>query len=614
MTRRRAVAAVVIVGLALMISGAAWRMLATKPADSDRAPASREFGASAAVATEHATSLRDAPPSTHAAQSARPRRAPVEKPIDPPMKTLVRGRAVFEDGRPAVGARLRAFCVRVESDEDSGRAGPEVEVGADGRFEIVAPEQCDAPCVVYGVLRGYAFASATATISHEDVTLTFVRGGVVIGTVYDERDKPMSAVEVRLVRCSADGQIKGWRRSLVWLRPDAAAFCNQTARTDGAGRFRFEGAPLSAMGRHSVVVVDGPDEGQWRSDVATFETSGETLVRDVHVGLHAFDGHDPFRKIEGRVVDAEGLPIEDAEVLYGAFELRSAKDVKYAQTDNAGRFVIDLGDEFERDGRTTEVRVGAAGYRAWRGAPEKPTAIVRVKLTRWDHEPRPGRLVGVAVDRDDRPVTGEIEVDLMDDLFRHDLREHVFADSSGTFTIAGLWPGRWRVWFDGSDALDVEIRDADEPHVRVRGKHEAAWFSEKRMIEDEEKEIALIQELEERAKRLKAADESTKEVESKIEDAKTEIARLEGERRHASSPTRDFVVTGLPRDGCYVVRAKCAEAFRSAEAEDGAARFSKLSTGLWEFVVERFGVPTIPRVAEVVKGDGAQTYEFPATR
>jgi hypothetical protein len=598
--RRRLAAAAV---LALLVAVGAWFAVSAPSDDATIPPPPTKVPV---ATTARATSVE----SPKAPEPSRVRRrsdatdAPRAAPV--PTVTLFSGRAVFEDGRPAVGARVRAFMAAVKSRDDAGRIGSECRVGDDGRFEIVGPEQETGQCVVYGVLPGFAYVGLVT--EDKDVTLTFVRGGTVSGTVYAADGKPCPNVEVRLVRCDPAGRVATSRVRSVWSRPEIAAFYTQSTWTDAGGRYRIVGAPLVVPGdRRSVAVVKDADGDEWRSDVAQFETSGGELVRDVRVGANAFDERDPFRRIEGRVTDAEGRVVEDASVVYGVLVGGAEAERKTDETDNAGRFVIDLGAGFECAGRPVEVRVAAPGYWNWRGAPTKPGEILRVTLTHWDREPAPSRVLGTAVDSNDRPIVGAVVVDLVDEFFRAS-RQWATTDERGEFALEGLWQGTWRLSLDGGESVEVGVRDGDVARVRLRATHDASAVLAKTSGESA-KALTLVDasrfvELTERRAKLVKDGLPTKDVDDElrraIDDAKwTEI----------TLPRREVLVVGVPTDGSYVVQASLRGRAWRVVAKDGVARFASLSTETWKFSVERFGVPTAPRDVEIEQGDGPQRIE-----
>jgi hypothetical protein len=610
-TRRRAAAVVIALAVAV---GALW--IALRPRGTEKSEPAPARAADAPSIDEPAVAPPTPAPAARdrvEAPRSRRRAAPTDDAPPSEEKRLVfrfHGRARFEDGRPAVGAKVRVFDVPEET-EGSTQIGDEAVIGADGRFEVGALDE-DRRAVVYGVLPGFAYAGVYESAS-TDIVLTFVKGGVVTGTVYDADGRPMPDVSVRLVRCDERGLIATAPTGQVWARPEVAAFHTQATRADGAGRFRLQGASLAAGSRHSVAVVDVPDGGSWRSDVATFETSGVELVRDVRVGVNPLDRVDPLGRVEGIVTDPDDRPVEGADVVYGVLEGGKESERGGVKTDTAGRFEVRLPRDFALAGRRVELRVAHVRHWTWRGAPQTPGEIVRVRLTPWDREPAPGRVLGTAVDSSDRPLSGELVLTVEDEFLR--VRSAcVLADERGAFTLEGLWHGTWRISLDGCPPVEAAIRDGDEIRVRLRATHDAAELgANERSTRASEVLHARVAELKSRKVELAESGRTKDELDEQLEAAIEELQRAEAMRRK-DRIRRDVVVTGVPRDGAYVVGALCEGRIWRVVAKDGVARFSSLSTETWTITIERFGVAMPLLDVAVEEGEGPQTVEVVVPR
>lgn len=229
----------------------------------------------------------------------------------------INGRVVDEQGKPVGGARVVATSASEPLPVvDPRRDG--VLAGADGKFTI--------PAVAPGTWRLSAthgqFAPTTSdpitvdgTNARNDVVIELGAGGVVRGVVKDKAGQPVAAADVRVVA-----------QGFVFWRARRQAF------TDADGKFEIDG-----LARRAVDVVAQADSGASAivpADLAAKREHDVALVLDVSGA------------IEGTVVDQQGAPIGDAQVIAeptwsGGTVDRvqwNVRGVQEAVTDQAGKF------------------------------------------------------------------------------------------------------------------------------------------------------------------------------------------------------------------------------------------------------------------------------------
>jgi hypothetical protein len=291
--------------------------------------------------------------------------------------------------------------------------------------------------------------------------------------------------------------------------------------------------------------------------------------------------------------------------VFGVLDGGAAEDRRMDRTDDEGRFDIDLGESFQSDGRRMEIRVRTPRYECWRGVPPKPGETLEVQIAERRDAPRPSRVLGAAIDVDDRPLRGPLEIDMQDEMFST-RRQTVFADAQGAFEMAGLWPGTWRLSLDSGPPVEVAVRDGDEARVRLRAKHGAAWFAVTPWTDDMAKTRESLRTL------LASRNERPPGGGDPIDDTAEGALLLQlNASWRASLPRREVVVVGLPVDFPSVLLADGDGNHWRAEVKDGVARFPSLSVGKWQFSVDlREGFTALPREAEIVPGDGPQTIDL----
>ncbi len=167
-----------------------------------------------------------------------PARDTTSAPTVAPTGTAALGGIVKDgDGQP-----LRRAIVSIEGDMQITRA---TITGDDGRFSFgglpagrftVSAEKGGYPSIAYGAKRPRRAGSGvllTAGQAVNDIALTLVRGGVLTGTVYDDRGQRMPGVAVQALAIST---------SLAGERKFVPVSYNRL-ETDDRGAYRFYGLP-----------------------------------------------------------------------------------------------------------------------------------------------------------------------------------------------------------------------------------------------------------------------------------------------------------------------------------------------------------------------------------
>jgi hypothetical protein len=467
MTKRRTVGAALLIALVLL-SGALLlgRSPPTSPeSESDPAPPPR--GASAKASSNRrprATSTRDV------ARGNGPDLTPADGP-------LLDGRCVFRDGRPAAGARVRAWDVGRLRDAESAEIGAERVADDDGRF-IVDVDDAVRQAVVYAALPGFQTAGAVLKVegARTAATLTFGEGGVLTGRVVGPWGKPAGRVEVRLRPVDRKAHMRGSNDWRLWSEPGIWEWYAPTTLTDGGGLYRFEGVPLPRDGvpqaRVPVVEVAGRF---WRGEEVAFETDGQEIERDVVIGGSEWSPSTAAiagaPNIRGVVVDESGNPLELTSVECVA--LGEPEDHFGTLTDKNGRFDLEPGPRFQTRGRRLEIRVRSLLGMSWRGPPPPPGEALTVRLSGFGTQ-TPGSICGTAFGSDMQPLTGPLPVDLVDveeepamGRRRCARRTRSRRTVAGTLATVDRWrrPGRGR---DPRRRGADRVNDGDAPELLVR--------------------------------------------------------------------------------------------------------------------------------------------------
>ncbi|HYO12549.1 MAG TPA: carboxypeptidase-like regulatory domain-containing protein [Thermoanaerobaculia bacterium] len=190
----------------------------------------------------------------------------------------ITGRVVREDGKPISGAWVYFFR------EGSGSGIPTDD---QGRFEMrKGPGEIDIRATADGYLPKEMRIEAAAGQEVEDLRIVLRKGAVVTGRVLGPDGAPVPGAEVRAL-----------------LAPSGNRFHSLAApevKADGEGRYRLEGIP---EGRRSIA-ASHPELQRAVKDLDV--RPGENRL-DLQLG-QGFP-------VTGRVVDAEGRPVEGARVV-----------------------------------------------------------------------------------------------------------------------------------------------------------------------------------------------------------------------------------------------------------------------------------------------------------
>jgi RNA polymerase sigma-70 factor (ECF subfamily) len=220
-----------------------------------------------------------------------------------PPEARVAGVARDGGGRPLAGVQVTG---------DFGYFhGRETRTAADGSFVLSGLEAGFCWLRANGGTNGQARTELQLRAGEEarwDVVLT--AGGVVAGVVLDERGAPLSHWHVAAVDPGEPGE---------WLR---------SAYSDATGRFRMEDCPAERF----VLALRAPEE-EWGDAVLVLE---DFRVGDEALVLRAMDACRPSAFLTGRVVDADGAPLVEVELIHVP---RTGEGLTHVP-DSAGRFRI----------------------------------------------------------------------------------------------------------------------------------------------------------------------------------------------------------------------------------------------------------------------------------
>jgi large repetitive protein len=229
-------------------------------------------------------------------------------------------------------------------------------------------------------------------------------------------DKPATGITVSAVPYETSLE-EARREARRGPRPEAIARAVTNAK--GEWRLGFE-VPPGQPGRIVLLHYAGPGvargtmPGYW--DTADSEECGETALRR-------------GASLSGRVVDAEGHPLADAEVLHPL----SADSVR---TDAEGRFTLEGVSEFSSD-----ITVRKAGYATIKAVGLRSGVVASVVLRRGLP------LAGVVLAPDGRnPVAGAVVR-----VEGKDVAAFAETDSNGRFVVHELAAGRALVTADGGE-------------------------------------------------------------------------------------------------------------------------------------------------------------------
>lgn len=190
------------------------------------------------------------------------------------------GRVLLEGSdAPVAGARVIVMLARWKADEvdvevltgDGGefRASP-LPAGVPLRVVVLAPD-----CVPWG----YEFPKEA---NRRDIIVHVEKGGILEGTVRDEKGQPLAAAKVKVT--GEREPLPPRRLPHQWFIGDyeerSAEAVLRSAETDDKGHFIVRGVRL---GSPLVAVVTTSERFEARSEPATFTVAGERLTRDLSI-------------------------------------------------------------------------------------------------------------------------------------------------------------------------------------------------------------------------------------------------------------------------------------------------------------------------------------------
>jgi carboxypeptidase family protein len=276
----------------------------------------------------------------------------------------VDGRVVDRDGNGIAGATVSCWHVSPIEDGDFERAAQTAE---DGGFSLAARELGETVTLFAAHERFAPRVVEDVRVGADPIAIVMSAGGVVRGTVRDDRGAPLSGVRIETDAVRTSDPMRPWIASV-------------RAATGDDGTFELRGLPLGA--RHVW-----PEAFGWSSEIREIDLSesGEAIA---DFSLHGLE------RIPGVVVDAtSGAPIAGVNVT----------DAE-APTDDAGRFVLacpgrpNLSDA-ERRFLVVASKSGWVDERAAAGPGDRE---VRIEMR------RAGTLCGVVVDEEGRPLEGAV--------------------------------------------------------------------------------------------------------------------------------------------------------------------------------------------------------------
>lgn len=349
----------------------------------------------------------------------------------------VSGRAVDEAGHPLSGASLRpeVFEARgLPALVGESMAGTSA---ADGSFAL-GP----LPAGAIGLAvshRGYATERVPAAVRSRQSTdlrdVVLEAGLAIRGRV---RDRDGTALPGVLVRAEPARGGEG---------------ATSDGETDGEGAFLLSGLPAGAYG----VVAEAAGFAHARASA----TAGGPPVEIVM---------DAGGTISGRVVDAEGRPVEGATVHGEAAETGSATDRSFVWgttgEEGGGRFTIRDAAPSTYVLRVRASGMGEASLTGVKVVAGRTTDVGTVTLA------RSGTVTGMVVDADGQGVPGATVLVVRDATVRYSDDPKGQTDTSGAFEVRGVRPGRVDVTvshpaYVGGRASGVDV-DVEKETTPVR--------------------------------------------------------------------------------------------------------------------------------------------------
>ncbi len=412
--------------------------------------------------------------------------------------SVVTGRVVFEDGTPAVGARVRTSAGTFHRGQGSATAGE------DGRFRLqgVVPPQAgpvEGPLGVRASLAGYASASLTlATVepsglpATQDVgDLVLRRFGVVRGRVVDADSKPVAGATLFVERAPAD----------------------DGSTTDEEGKFTVVVGERIASGGTVALLVKAEGFQALRLPLPHLPPPGGIL--DVPTIVL-----DRSASLKVRVLDPQGRPARGVRVL--AQNSISGSEVQTApRTDGDGCVAL---ERVGPDGHFALWTEDGSEYSYWTDGRREGGGAVTIRL------PATRRLEGRVVDESGTPIPyARFVLDESGTTRRKDSEAEFDpfvrgSDAAGAFHLpaAPAVEFRLKVSANGFVTGLVNVPVGAPPHLDLSLER----FTEahrKRLAELQEKIRVLRAELEKRSKDV------WDDQNSRLFDMEEEVRRLAGD-------------------------------------------------------------------------------------
>lgn len=353
---------------------------------------------------------------------------PTEAPLEIRLQRGVRlfGRVVDPEGSPVLRAWVRASA-RIESDRGRQHHWLQSRTTAeDGRFEFDAVPRAELSVRVTARRWAPRDLPGFSTASGEDVGPIEIRleaGAVVQGRVLDPTGAPVAGADVS---------------GAYWTAEDRWAHGLQS-RSGPGGAFELVGVP---PGRVRLSASHGEREAEEEIELGPGGAVVDLLL-------------EPASGLRGRVVDPEGRPVENAEVVIWPVGGRGGPNHTISRTGPLGRFHFDVDPG---DYRLAAMHQGFAETVIEPLRVEEELQRIEIRLERGVE--LTGRLLGVAPEE-----LPQVQVQV----FRRDRdggrgRSGIVTFDGG-YRVSGLTPGAWRVEAHGdgrSVSGTVRIEEGEE--------------------------------------------------------------------------------------------------------------------------------------------------------